>query len=218
VRHSGAHINGQVGKSTGLIRPELEARSRNPARTFLSKVDAVLFPAALGTWIEGKIQVSGTAGRTEFLFGHLLGMQLAVVEYARQLVGLAGAHTTEAAEMASRKKVTKSGGLHPARTDRHYPKGKDPCGWEATILCLRKNASRQYYKSVKNQGAFFATVYEVNPEYVPRLEKAGMYFQARSGRLNMQVMELPDHPYFMGCQFHPELTSKLEEPAPCSGS
>lgn len=57
--------------------------------------------------------------------------------------------------------------------------------------------------------------YEVNPDYIPRLEAAGIVFSGHdsSGKI-MQVMELPKHPYFLGCQYHPELTSKLEHPAP----
>jgi CTP synthase len=57
--------------------------------------------------------------------------------------------------------------------------------------------------------------YEVNPEYVERLEKAGLVFSGKApGVPIMQVIELPGHPYFMGCQFHPELTSSLLEPSP----
>jgi CTP synthase len=57
--------------------------------------------------------------------------------------------------------------------------------------------------------------YEVNPEYVERLEAAGLVFSGKApGVPIMQVIELPNHPYFLGCQFHPELTSSLLQPSP----
>ena len=137
---------------------------------------------------------------------------MAVVEYARHVVGLAGAHTTEAAEdglevtdpvvciLPEQVGVTQKGGT--MRLGGHD-------------ISLKENSrASQLYKSRKIRERFRHR-YEVNPEYVARLEKAGMVFSGHdpTGTI-MQVMELPDHPYFLGCQFHPELTSKLEEPAP----
>ena len=82
------------------------------------------------------------------------------------------------------------------------------------ILLREKSRAARLYKSQKIRERFRHR-YEVNPDYVQRLEKAGMVFSGcdPTGAI-MQVMELPDHPYFLCCQFHPELTSKLEEPAP----
>ena len=57
--------------------------------------------------------------------------------------------------------------------------------------------------------------YEVNPQYVAELEKGGIRFSGKAANENiMQIMELPGHPYFMACQFHPELKSSLIHPAP----
>ena len=57
--------------------------------------------------------------------------------------------------------------------------------------------------------------YEVNPEYVERLEKGGIIFSGKAKNENiMQILELADHPFFMACQFHPELKSSLLKPAP----
>lgn len=82
-------------------------------------------------------------------------------------------------------------------------------------ITLKGNSrAAQIYKSQKIRERFRHR-YEVNPDYVERLEKAGLVFSGHdpTGKI-MQLMELPGHPYFLGCQFHPELTSKLEEPAP----
>jgi CTP synthase len=57
--------------------------------------------------------------------------------------------------------------------------------------------------------------YEVNPEYIERLEAKGLVFSGKHPEENiMQVMELPEHRFFLACQFHPELTSNLKHPAP----
>ena len=86
-------------------------------------------------------------------------------------------------------------------------------GGHNIVLKANSRAAR-LYKSEKIRERFRHR-YEVNPDYVARLEKAGMVFSGHdpTGTI-MQVLELPNHPYFLACQFHPELTSKLEEPAP----
>jgi CTP synthase len=212
VRHSGAHIDGQV-EIAWLDTVELE-RNPDSCADFLHSVDAVIVPGGFGSrGIEGKIEVIRYCRENGIPFlGICYGMQLAVVEFARHVVGLAGAHTTEAAEegyevvhplvciLPEQIGITQKGGT--MRLGGH------------DILLKEKSRAAQLYKSQKIRERFRHR-YEVNPEYVPRLEKAGMVFSGcdPTGAI-MQVMELPDHPYFLCCQFHPELTSKLEEPAP----
>jgi CTP synthase len=212
VRHSGAHIDGQV-EIAWLDTTELE-RNTESCADFLRDVDAVIVPGGFGSrGIEGKIEVIRHCRENGIPFlGICYGMQLAVVEFARHVVGLTGAHTTEAAEegfevvhpvvciLPEQIGVTQKGGT--MRLGGH------------DILLQEKSRAAQLYKSQKIRERFRHR-YEVNPDYVPRLEKAGMVFSGcdPTGAI-MQVMELPDHPYFLCCQFHPELTSKLEEPAP----
>ncbi len=212
VKHSGAHIDGQV-EIEWLDTAELE-RGNISCADFLRKVDAVIVPGGFGTrGIEGKIQVIRYCRENNVPFlGICYGMQLAVVEYARHVVGLAGAHTTEAAEdgfevadpvvciLPEQVGITQKGGT--MRLGGH------------DVMLKENSRAARLYKSPKIRERFRHR-YEVNPEYVARLEKAGMVFSGHNpaGTI-MQVMELPSHPYFLGCQFHPELTSKLEEPAP----
>lgn len=212
VRHSGAHIDGRV-EIDWLDTAELE-RSNGSCAEFLSRVDAVIVPGGFGTrGIEGKIQVIRHCRENNIPFlGICYGMQLAVVEFARHAAGIPGAHTAEAAEdgfevpdpvvciLPEQVGVTQKGGTMRLG-------GQD-------ILLKENSRAARIYKSQRIRERFRHR-YEVNPEYVPRLEKAGMVFSGcnPSGTI-MQVMELPDHPYFLGCQFHPELTSKLEAPAP----
>jgi CTP synthase len=212
VRHSGAHIDGKM-ELTWLDTTELEQNGSSCA-DFLRDVDAVIVPGGFGTrGIEGKIQVIRHCRENGIPFlGICYGMQLAVVEYARNVVGLAGALTTEAIEdgfevaypvvciLPEQVGITQKGGT--MRLGGH------------DIMLREGSRAARLYKSQKIRERFRHR-YEVNPEYVAQLEKAGMVFSGNdpSGAI-MQVMELPDHPYFLGCQFHPELTSKLEEPAP----
>jgi len=212
VRHSGAHINGQV-EIVWLDTTEVE-RTGGSCAEFLSKVDAVIVPGGFGTrGIEGKIQVIRHCRENGIPFlGICYGMQLAVVEYARHVVGLNGAHTTEAADVGfeiadpvvcilpEQVGITQKGGT--MRLGGHD-------------IILRENSkAADLYRNLKIRERFRHR-YEVNPDYVERLEMAGMVFSGHdpSGKI-MQLMELPNHPYFLGCQFHPELTSKLEAPAP----
>jgi CTP synthase len=212
VRHSGAHIDGQV-EIDWLDTAELE-RNNGSCADFLRNVDAVIVPGGFGTrGIEGKIQVIQHCREKGIPFlGICYGMQLAVVEYARHVVGLAGAHTTEAAEdgfevadpvvciLPEQIGITQKGGT--MRLGGH------------DVLLKENSRAAKLYKGVKIRERFRHR-YEVNPEYIARLERAGMVFSGHdpTGKI-MQVMELPDHAYFLGCQFHPELTSKLEEPSP----
>jgi CTP synthase len=212
VRHSSAHIDGHV-EIDWLDTVELE-RDNASCADFLHNVDAVIVPGGFGTrGIEGKIQVIRYCRENGIPFlGICYGMQLAVVEYARYVVGLAGAHTAEAVEddfevadpvvciLPEQIGVTQKGGT--MRLGGH------------NIMLKENSCAAQFYKSLKIRERFRHR-YEVNPDYVARLEQAGMVFSGHdpTGAI-MQVMELPDHPYFIGCQFHPELTSKLEEPAP----
>jgi CTP synthase len=212
VRHSGAHIDGQV-EIAWLDTAELE-RGNESCADFLRSVDAVIVPGGFGSrGIEGKIRVIQHCRENDIPFlGICYGMQLAVVEYARHVVGLAGAHTTEAAEegievahpvvciLPEQIGITQKGGT--MRLGGH------------DILLKEKSRAARLYKSQKIRERFRHR-YEVNPDYVPQLEKAGIVFSGHdpTGTI-MQVMELPDHAYFLCCQFHPELTSKLEEPAP----
>jgi CTP synthase len=205
-------MDGQV-EIDWLDTAELERNSGSCAE-FLRKVDAVIVPGGFGTrGIEGKIQVIRCCRENGIPFlGICYGMQLAVVEYARHVVGLPGAHTTEAAEDGF-EVADPVVCILPEQVGVTQKGGTMRLGGHNIVLKANSRAAR-LYKSEKIRERFRHR-YEVNPDYVARLEKAGMVFSGHdpTGTI-MQVLELPNHPYFLACQFHPELTSKLEEPAP----
>ncbi|MDP2315952.1 MAG: CTP synthase [Pseudomonadota bacterium] len=177
----------------------------------LNGVDAVLIPGGFGTrGIEGKILAIRHAREAGIpFFGICLGMQLAVVEYLRHVGGLPEAHSAEFAPqsahlvvhmMDSQRRVVELGGTMRLGT---YP-------------CLLRSGTRarQIYGSDEIQERHRHR-YEVNPAYHARLEEAGMVISGTSpdGKL-VEMIEVPTHPYFVACQFHPEFKSRPLAPHP----
>ncbi len=212
VRHSGAHVDAQV-KIEWLDTAELE-RNGNCCDEMLQGIDAVIVPGGFGTrGIEGKIEVIRYCREHGVPFlGLCYGMQLAVVEYARHVLGLSEANTMEVADEGLEVKDPVICIL-PEQVNVTQKGGTMRLGGHDVILTEGSRAAR-IYKSNKIRERFRHR-YEVNPDYVARLTAAGLVFSGHNpSNTIMQVMELSEHPFFLGCQFHPELTSKLEAPAP----
>ena len=134
-------------------------------------------------------------------------MQLLVIEYARNVLGLAEAHTTEINEEAKHPVID----IMPEQK-----KNLKECNYGATMrlgaydAVVKKGtvAYRAYGKEKISERHRHR--YEVNPKYVERLEKAGLIFSAKSPNgILMEIAELPkeQHPFFLGSQFHPEFKS-----------
>jgi len=212
IRHCAAHMPAQV-HIEWLDTAELERTHGDPG-DYLKGIDAVIVPGGFGTrGIEGKMEVIRWCRQNGLPFlGICYGMQLAVVEYARNVLGLAGANTVEVAEDGV--EVT-----HPVVCILPEQIGITAKGGTMRLgghdIIIKENTRAQAIYGKNKIRERFRHRYEINPDYVPELEKAGLVFSGNNpdGSI-MQVMELPDHPYFLGCQFHPELTSKLEAPAP----
>jgi len=212
IRHSGAHIDGRV-VIDWLDTEALEKENGDVAQA-LKDIDAVIVPGGFGTrGIEGKIKVIRHCREQGVPFlGICYGMQLAVVEYARHVLGLSGANTMEVADEGQEVEHPVICIL-PEQINVLQKGGTMRLGGHDVLLAPGSRATQIY--GAERIRERFRHRYEVNPDYVRDLEKAGLVFSGHNitGRIK-QVMELPNHPYFMGCQFHPELTSKLEAPAP----
>jgi gamma-glutamyl-gamma-aminobutyrate hydrolase PuuD len=144
--------------------------------------------------------------------GICYGMQLAVVEFARHVCGMKDAGTME----------TESPSHHVKDPVIAYLPGQDKIKeMGATmrlgghdVLIRKDSLAEKVYGSTEIRERFRHR-YEVNPAYVEKLEKGGIIFSGKAKNEDiMQIMELPDHPFFMACQFHPELKSSLLHPAP----
>jgi CTP synthase len=180
----------------------------------LNELDGIIVPGGFG--------LSGIAGKIETIrycrengipyLGLCLGMQLAVVEYARNMCGMKDAQTIEVDKkttcpvidfipeqvkivLESRYGATMRLGAYPAI----LKKGS---------LIHKIYDQNKVYERHRHR-------YEVNPEYVNKLEECGIVFSGRSpDGVLMEFMELPDHPYFVGTQAHPEFKSRPMKPAP----
>ena len=134
-------------------------------------------------------------------------MQLAVVEYARNVCGLKGANSREI-DSDTRHPVIDYLPEQLGITDKG---GTMRLGGHDVMIKKDTLAYELYGKKTRKR---FRHRNEVNPKYIKQLEKAGMIFSGKArGQQIMQVIELKDHPFFMASQYHPELTSTLDRPS-----
>jgi CTP synthase len=182
----------------------------------LGTYDGILVPGGFGkTGIEGKLRVIEYA-RTKKIpyFGICYGMQLAVLEYARNVLKLTSASTEEIDPTATHLVIGVMAEQRAKIATQQMGGTMRLGAYEAQI----KKGTQAYaaYKSTTITERHRHR-YEVNPEYIDDLEAAGLVFGATSpdGRL-MEMVELPvvDHPFFVGTQFHPELTARPLAPHP----
>ncbi|MDB4867111.1 MAG: synthase [Cohnella sp.] len=205
--HAGIHSGSKV-----IIR-WINAEEVNPdnVRELLDGVSGILVPGGFGDrGIEGKVTAIRYARETGIpFFGICLGMQVAVVEYARSLCGMDGANSSE---------------IHPATpypVIDLLPEQKDiedlggtmrlglyPCKLAAGSLAAECYGDELVYERHRHR-------YEFNNEYRERIESSGLLISGTSpdGRL-VEIIELTGHPWFLAVQFHPEFTSRPNRPQP----
>ncbi|MBU0666091.1 MAG: CTP synthase (glutamine hydrolyzing) [Nanoarchaeota archaeon] len=208
LNHCGAHL--KCGVKAVFVETTDMKNIRN-IKSHLKDIDGVIVPGGFGgRGVEGKIEIIKYCRKNNIPFlGICYGMQLAIVEFARNVCGLKNANTTEINPktkhpvidiLPEQKKISEMGGTMRLGT---YP------------AILKKDS-----KIFKLYGAISVSErhrhrYEVNPDYIAQLEKKGVVFSGMSpDRKLCEFMELPSHPYFVGCQGHPELKSGFLKPAP----
>jgi CTP synthase len=207
LTHAGAHHHAKVE----VLRVDSEAIEKNGAEAELAGVTGVLVPGGFGVrGIEGKISAVKWA-REKLIpyWGICLGMQCAVIEIARNVLGLEGANSAEfdaetphpvIALMDEQRKVTEMGGTMRL--------GSYPC-----VLTPDSKAASAY--GPDQVGERHRHRYEFNNKYRAKFEEAGVKFAGLSpdGQL-VEIIELPDHPWFVAGQFHPEFKSRPLSPHP----
>jgi CTP synthase len=181
------------------------------ARALLEKADAILVPGGFGVrGTEGKIDAVRYARENKVpFFGICLGLQMAAIEFARSVLGLANANSVEFDEgtphpvvslMADQKSVTAKGGTMRL--------GAYLCSLRPGTLAFRLYGREEVSERHRHR-------YEVNNEYRAQLEEAGLIASGVNQQLGLvEVLELKGHPHFIGCQFHPEFQSKPFLPHP----
>ena len=182
----------------------------------LAAMDAILVPGGFGKrGVEGKIMAIRYARENHIPYlGICLGMQLAVIEYARDKAGMEGAHSTEFNPDTSYPVIALTTEWHTREGQLEIRDTKSDLGGSMRLggqECLLKDGSlvRKIYAAEKIIERHRHR-YEVNNEYIPQLEQAGLRVSALSaGEGLCEMVELPEteHPWFVACQFHPEFTS-----------
>lgn len=182
----------------------------------LEKYDGVIVPGGFGeTGIEGKINVIKYCRENKIpYFGLCYGMQLMVVEYARHVAGLKGAHTTEINREAPFPVIDIMEDQKKKMEEQNYGATMRLGAYEAH---LKPNtiARKAYGKPTISERHRHR--YEVNPKYIAEIEKAGLVFSGTSpDKTLMEIAELPadKHPFFLGTQFHPEFKARPLHPHP----
>ena len=202
---------------------ESETFEKEDAVAHLEEVDGILVPGGFGyRGVEGKIAAANFARNHRVpYFGICFGMQIAVIEAARNLAGLEQASSTEFGPTEEpvvglmtewvrgneRETRSKDGDLGGTMRLGAFDASLKPGSHAAEIYGTTEISERHRHR------------YEVNINYVPRLEQRGLLFSGLSpdGQLP-EIVEIPDHPWFIGVQFHPELKSKPFDPHPLFAS
>jgi len=187
-----------------------DVESEGPGK-FLSDVDAVLVPGGFGVrGSEGKVSAVRYARERKIpFFGICLGLQMAVVEFARSKLHLAAANSIEFDEKTSDPVVT----LMESQVAIQNMGGTMRLGSYKCVLRPGTLAHRLYGKDEIQERHRHR--YEVNNQYRGRLQEAGLVFCGHNPELGLvEMIELADHPHFIGCQFHPEFKSKPFAPHP----
>ncbi len=208
LRHAGIHTHAKVNIHY-LDSEEIE-KSGTAA---LEKMDAILVPGGFGQrGTEGKMRAIRFARENGVPYlGICLGMQLATIEFARNVCGLAGANSTEFDQETPHPVVAlitewldRTGRIEK-RTDKSDLGGTMRLGAQKCPVAADSLAFSIYGPEVNERHRHR---YEVNNVYVPQLEAKGYKVSARTPSESLpEIMELPGHPFFIGVQFHPEFTS-----------
>ncbi len=214
--HCGAHLDARV-EITWVDSEEIEEKG---AEALLADCDSVLVAGGFGSrGVEGKIQAIQYAREHKVPYlGICLGMQLTLVEYARNVLGLEGANSIEFDENTPHPMIYLIDNFLDQSGDTQLRTHKSPMGGTLRLgeyPCDTKEGSllREAYHGEKTIYERHRHRYEANPTYREALEKAGMIVTGESNGL-IETVEIKGHPWFLGVQFHPEFTSRLQTPNP----
>jgi CTP synthase len=206
-----AHAGYAHGAAIDIVHVPAEEIEKHGAEARLRAVDAILVPGGFGNrGIEGKIAAIRYAREKGVpFFGICLGMQLATIEYARNVAGLP---TATSREFEPRAEVAV---IDIMETQRHVERkgGSMRLGGQECVLKPGSHAERIYgTRTIRERHRHR---YEFSNEYRHLLENAGLVLSGTSPDEELvEMIELGNHPFFVGCQFHPEFLSRPTQPHP----
>ncbi|HEV7121694.1 MAG TPA: CTP synthase [Candidatus Paceibacterota bacterium] len=184
--------------------------------SILSRYDGIIVPGGFGeTGIEGKINAARYCRENKIpYFGLCYGMHMLVIEYARNVLGLDGAHTVEINPQTQYPVVDVMPDQAKLISEGKYG-GTMRLGTYPARLAEGSIAREAYGTDVAEERHRHR--YEINPEFIPQLAGKGLVFSGASpDGVLMEIAELPKsvHPFMLGCQFHPELQARPLDPHP----
>lgn len=206
--HAGAHHDTKVN----IVRIEAEAIEDHGAKSVIGHVDGILVPGGFGDrGIEGKILAAQYARENNIpYFGICLGMQIATIEFARNVCKLRGANSTEFDKNTP----------FPVICLQEEQKGVEDMGatmrlgsCESVLFAGTKAAD--LYHGADRIHERHRHRYEFNSDFQEKLQECGLVISSVSEQEGLvEIVELPNHPFFLGAQFHPEFQSKPNHPHP----
>ena len=194
---------------------ESESITAEEAHRLLGDVDGILVPGGFGErGIDGMLEAIRYARESGIpYFGICLGMQTMVIEFVRNVCGIADAHSTEFAPDAERRvffKLRELKGVEDLGGTMRL--GSWPCILGENTLALEAYGKREIHERHRHR-------YEFNREFDEIIQEKGMRISGETpDRMYVEICEIPDHPWYLGCQFHPEFKSKPLEPHPLFAS
>ena len=191
---------------------ESDSDSYDSAWDLLRSADGILVPGGFGIrGIEGKIKAAEYARLNNVPYlGVCLGLQVATIEFCRNVLGLEGANSTEFEEGTEHQAV-----IFMPEISKTHMGGTMRLGTRPTPFLVEDCKIRRLYGGSDHVDERHRHRYEVNPELIDDIEDSGLVYVGKdeTGE-RCEIMELNDHPYFVGTQFHPEFKSRPDKPSP----
>lgn len=214
--HAGAHLDTKININW-CDSEDIEERG---AQEFLQNSDCILVAGGFGSrGVEGKIASIKYARENKIPFlGICLGMQLSIIEYGRNVLGLSGANSIEFDKDATEPMVYLIDEFLDQSGNKQLRTSTSPMGGTMRLgeYPFEPKQGTKLQKAYGNEKIYFERHrhrYEANPKYKKALEDAGMIICGESNGL-IEAIEIKDHPWFVAVQFHPEFTSHLQTPNP----
>ncbi|MBJ29134.1 MAG: CTP synthetase [Euryarchaeota archaeon] len=186
--------------------------SYESAWKILREADGILVPGGFGIrGIEGKIKAAEYARVNKIPYlGVCLGLQVATIEFCRNVLGLEGANSTEFEEDAKHQAV-----IFMPEISKTHMGGTMRLGTKPTPFLVKDCKIKRLYGGSDHVNERHRHRYEVNPELIKDIEESGLVFVGKdeTGK-RCEIMELEGHPYYVGTQYHPEFKSRPDRPSP----
>jgi len=189
-----------------------DSKIYNHSWKLLKEADGILVPGGFGSrGIEGKILAAKYARENKVPYlGVCLGLQIATIEFCRNVLGIKNANSTEFVEDSENPVI-----IFMPEISKTHMGGTMRLGTKPTPFLVEDCKIRRLYGNKPYVDERHRHRYEVNPKLIDRIESAGLIFVGKdeTGQ-RCEIMELNDHPYYVGTQYHPEFKSRPNRPSP----